>query len=154
MGHFVAGGIGFSGLIAACPALIAMAGAAAAQASQALHQRRIFKTAHAVIDAFDLQQVERNARPFAHLAEGGAAHPRESIEGGRIEVGKRECSLTHGCGNRLEGHAGLLEALHEPRPTDVAGRERVINAGFQDPELGQPVDVLGVDSGLPGDLQA
>ena len=76
----------------------------------------------------------------------------EPIEGGRIQVGERECSVPDGGRHPLEWHPGPLESLHPPGPTNITGRVHVTAAGFQDPELHQPVDVAWVDPGAIGDV--
>ena len=78
--------------------------------------------------------------------------PREPVEGGRVQVGEREGSVPYGGGHPLERHPGPLEALHPPGSTDVTRRVRATAAGFQDPELHQPVDVARIDPGSIGDV--
>jgi hypothetical protein len=46
----------------------------------------------------DKEEVQGHARPFAQLTERRPAHPREPIEGGRVQVGERECSVPDGGG--------------------------------------------------------
>jgi hypothetical protein len=101
-----------------------------------------------------LQQLQRNARPFAQLAEGRAADPGEPIERAGIQEGERESPVPNGGGHPVERHAGPLEALHPSGPPHVTRREDVTSSGSHDPQLDQAIDVVDVDAGPPGDLLA
>jgi hypothetical protein len=99
-----------------------------------------------------LQQFQRNAGLLAELAQRRGTHPREAIEGGRIEVRERKRSVADRGGHPVERHAGVLQVPDPSSPAHVTGREQVSRAGRQDPEFDQPVEVVGVDPGPLGDL--
>jgi hypothetical protein len=86
------------------------------------------------------------------LVEGGAAEPGELVERGHIHEGERQRSIPDSGSQSLQRHAGQLQALHPTRPEHVTRRERVARVRREDPELDQPVDVVGVDPSLLGDL--
>jgi hypothetical protein len=100
-----------------------------------------------------LQEVQGDTRPCAQLLEGRCAEQGEPIEHSHIQEGKRQRPLPDSGGDTVEWHAGPLQAPNPTRPADVTRRERMPWARFEDPELDQPVDVLGVDPGPLGHLQ-
>ena len=98
------------------------------------------------------QQLQRDPGLCAQLLEGRAAEPGEPIVCAHIQEGEREHSIANSGGQSLQRHAGALQALQPTRPEHITRRERLSRTRRQDPQLDQPVDVVGVDPGPLGDL--
>ena len=101
-----------------------------------------------ICTAFTEAPVARFVGELRHYS----VHNRLPIVRGHIQEGERENSIPDSGGQSLQRHPGPLQALQPTRPERVTGRERLARSRRQDPELDQPVDVVGVDPSPLGDL--
>ena len=101
----------------------------------------------------DGQHIDRDARTLAELGERHVAQGGECTEAGVVEEVEREPPLTYQAGERVGWHSGSLQLLDDLDPPHVGIGVAVVCAAGEDPEVREPNDLIGLDSGSPrGDL--